>query len=161
MSMNLISRTCVDTEYSSQKMVLKNIFVFNSYSHFVFFVFFGKCTTMCCCSECYRSVWAVWARKLAENGQGEAVSHAEQPKDPVLPKLPATGILLGPSKSGKTAALLPKPTLLTPHSYSFRMFHILFPLSHSLGKYTKNVDFFSLPSQLPRPRGQAGRCSVR
>ena len=31
---------------------------------------------------------------------------SKQPKDPVVPKLPMTGILLGPSKSGKTVALI-------------------------------------------------------
>ncbi|CAE7444260.1 unnamed protein product, partial [Symbiodinium pilosum] len=30
----------------------------------------------------------------------------KQPSDPVVPKLPSTGILLGPSKSGKTVALI-------------------------------------------------------
>ena len=30
---------------------------------------------------------------------------SKQPSDPVVPKLPSTGILLGPSKSGKTVAL--------------------------------------------------------
>ena len=32
--------------------------------------------------------------------------NSKQPKDPVVPKLPSTGILLGPSKSGKTVALI-------------------------------------------------------
>ena len=31
---------------------------------------------------------------------------SKQPSDPVVPKLPSTGILLGPSKSGKTVALI-------------------------------------------------------
>ena len=31
---------------------------------------------------------------------------SKQPRDPVVPKLPMTGILLGPSKSGKTVALI-------------------------------------------------------
>ena len=31
---------------------------------------------------------------------------SKQPKEPVVPKLPMTGILLGPSKSGKTVALI-------------------------------------------------------
>ena len=31
---------------------------------------------------------------------------SKQPQDPVVPKLPATGILVGPSKSGKTVALI-------------------------------------------------------
>ena len=31
---------------------------------------------------------------------------AHQPKDPVVPKLPCTGMFLGPSKSGKTVALI-------------------------------------------------------
>ena len=31
---------------------------------------------------------------------------SKQPSDPVVPKLPATGILLGPSKSGKTVAMI-------------------------------------------------------
>ena len=31
---------------------------------------------------------------------------SKQPKDPVVPKLPITGILLGSSKSGKTVALI-------------------------------------------------------
>ena len=30
----------------------------------------------------------------------------KQPSDPAVPKLPSTGILLGPSKSGKTVALI-------------------------------------------------------
>ena len=29
--------------------------------------------------------------------------HVQQPADPVVPRLPMTGVLLGPSKSGKTA----------------------------------------------------------
>ena len=32
--------------------------------------------------------------------------NSKQPKDPVVPKLPSTGILLGPSKTGKTVALI-------------------------------------------------------
>ena len=31
---------------------------------------------------------------------------SKQPHDPVVPQLPATGILIGPSKSGKTVALI-------------------------------------------------------
>ena len=31
---------------------------------------------------------------------------SKQPNDPVVPQLPSTGILLGPSKSGKTVALI-------------------------------------------------------
>ena len=34
---------------------------------------------------------------------------SKQPKDPVVPKLPMTGILLGPSKSGKSTALVVQP----------------------------------------------------
>ena len=38
-----------------------------------------------------------------------AAAHAKQFLDPVVPLVPCTGIFLGPSKSGKTVALIHKP----------------------------------------------------
>ena len=31
---------------------------------------------------------------------------SKQPRDPIVPRVPCTGIFLGPSKSGKTVALI-------------------------------------------------------
>ncbi|CAE7325985.1 unnamed protein product [Symbiodinium natans] len=60
---------------------------------------------MCCLYARYRALWV-------KQGMGKIKVfptpdyRSKQPSDPVVPKLPATGILLGPSKSGKTVALI-------------------------------------------------------
>ena len=58
-----------------------------------------------CLYECYK---ALWSKTL--HGESETVSTAEytskQPRDPIVPRVPCTGIFLGPSKSGKTVALI-------------------------------------------------------
>ena len=60
---------------------------------------------MCCLYQCYR---ALWVKRSHDQNQGLPTSEykSKQPHDPVVPKLPCTRILVGPSKSGKTVALI-------------------------------------------------------
>ena len=50
---------------------------------------------------------------------------ASQPRDPVVPKLPCTGMLLGPSKSGKTVALISQ--ILEQYRGCFERIYIFSP----------------------------------
>eukprot|EP00439_Symbiodinium_sp_Y106_P024860 s3061_g3.t1 len=45
-------------------------------------------------------------QEIAERLNGNAEYTSKQPRDPIVPRVPCTGIFLGPSKSGKTVALI-------------------------------------------------------
>ena len=78
----------------------------------------------------------LWPGQAAHYGFGWALSRqapeyrSKQPSDPVVPKLPSTGILLGPSKSGKTVALI--SMILEQYRGCFERIYIFSPSRTSI-----------------------------